>query len=273
MKYKTFIAPFFALSQIARQRELIFQLIRQEVIGRYRGSFAGLLWTFLTPLISLGMYTFVFGVVFKSRWGLETESTLDFSLVLFAGLILHGLLAECINRAPSLILGNPSYVKQVVFPLEILPVVALGSSLFHFTISLGLLILVWATSHGSIDNTVIFIPFLVLPLCLIALGLSWLLAATTVYFRDIGQLVSFISSGLLFFSPIFYKASSVPEPFRSFLDLNPLTFVIEHLRGILINGELPDIFTYLTYLGISIIIASSGYIWFQKTRAGFADVI
>jgi lipopolysaccharide transport system permease protein len=267
------VSPIAALETIAKSRELITQLIWREVAGRYRGSFAGLLWSFLNPLFSLAMYTFVFGVVFKARWGLQSESTFDFALVLFAGLIVHGLLAECIGRAPYLILGNPGYVKQVVFPLEILPVVALGSSLFHAAISVGILIVIWGFVHGAVPIAAAFIPMLLLPLCLIALGFGWLLSAITVYFRDIGQIVNFVNAGLLFFSPIFYPASSVPEPFRSILAFNPLTFVIEHLRRGLIQGALPEMTPYLIYLAISAAIACLGFAWFQKVRSGFADVI
>lgn len=262
-----------AMRELIKARELIFQLIWSEVAGRYRGSFAGFLWSFLNPLFSLVMYTFVFGVVFKARWGLSAENTFDFSLVLFAGLILHGLLSECINRAPYLILSNPAYVKQVVFPLEILPVVALGSSLFHTLISLLLLIVIWSIVNGGVALATAFIPLLILPLSLITVGLSWLIAAATVYFRDLGQLVTFISSSLLFFSPVFYPASSVPDPFRHILDLNPLTYIIEKVRATLIDGKIPELNGYLSYLFISFAVAWIGYLWFQKTRAGFADVI
>jgi lipopolysaccharide transport system permease protein len=267
------ISPITAIWQLIKGRELITQLIWSEVAGRYRGSFAGFLWSFLNPLFSLVMYTFVFGIVFKARWGLSAENTFDFSLVLFAGLIVHGLLSECITRAPYLIIGNPGYVKQVVFPLEILPVVALGSSLFHTVISLLLLIIIWSIAHEGVALAAIFIPLLILPLSLIAVGLGWLIAATTVYFRDLSQLVTFISSGLLFFSPIFYPASSVPEPFRYILNFNPLTYVIEQVRATLISGEIPELNGYLIYLLISFSVAWAGYTWFQKTRAGFADVI
>jgi len=267
------ISPIFAIKQFIQSRELILQLIWREVAGRYRGSFAGLLWSFLNPLFSLAMYTFVFGVVFRARWGLATENTFDFSLVLFAGLIVHGLLAECINQAPHLIIGNISYVKQVVFPLEILPLISLGSSIFHAAISILLLIAVWAMTHGGVPMTAAFIPLLLLPLCLIALGLSWFISAATVYFRDIGQLVSFISSGLLFFSPIFYPASSVPEPFRSLIEINPLAYVIEHVRATLIRGEMPESSGYFIYFLVSLGFSWLGFAWFQKTRAGFADVI
>lgn len=267
------MSPIAALITMRKNRELISQLVWREVAGRYRGSFAGLFWSFLNPLFSLAMYTFVFGVVFKARWGLQQESTLDFSLILFTGLIVHGLLAECINRAPYLVLGNPSYVKQVVFPLEVLPLVALGSSLFHALISVGILLFGWGLAHGGLPWSSIFIVLLFVPLCLIALGLGWFLSATTVYFRDIGQVVNFISAALLFFSPIFYPASSVPEPFRSLLAFNPLTFVIEHTRNLLMHGTLPSLTSYTIYFAISVVVACCGFAWFQNVRAGFADVI
>lgn len=267
------ISPIAALKDFIKIRELIFQLIWSEVVGRYRGSFAGFLWSFLNPLFSLVMYTFVFGVVFKARWGLSTGNTFDFALILFSGLIVHGLLSECINQAPYLIIGNPSYVKQVVFPLEILPVVTVGSSLFHTGISLFLLLIVWGLTHGGVAFAAILIPPLILPLTLIAVGVSWFIAAATVYFRDLGQLVTFISSALLFLSPIFYPVSAVPEPFRTFMTFNPLTYVIEGVRAILIRGDVPEPGGYFIYLLISLAMAWVGYIWFQKTRAGFADVI
>ncbi len=267
------ISPASVLFSAARHRELISQLIWREVAGRYRGSFLGLLWSFLNPLLSLLMYTFVFGIVLKARWAPTDGSTLDFALVLFAGLVVHGLLAECISRAPYLILGNSSYVKQVVFPLEILPLVALGSALFHASISILLLIGAWAIANGEIHLSVLFIPFLLFPLCLIGLGLGWLLSATAVYFRDVGQLVSFVTAGLLFFSPVFYPASAVPRPFSLLLQFNPLTFVIEEMRSSLVAGTLPSGVSYGVYLSVSLVVAWLGYIWFQKVRHGFGDVI
>ncbi len=267
------ISPFRASVQIMRSRDLVATLIWRDVAGRYRGSLAGLFWSFLNPLFSLAMYTFVFGVVFNARWGVQSESTFDFALILFAGLIVHTLLSDCICAAPYLVLGNPVYVKQVVFPLEVLPVVSLGSSIFHTAISLLLLILVWIITHGGAPWAILFIPLLLAPLCLIAAGCGWLLAAAAVYFRDIGQIVNFISKALLFFSPIFYPASSVPEPFRSLLKINPLTYVIENIRAGLIRGEIPELREYLIYLLVSLAVAWAGFGCFQKLRAGFADVI
>lgn len=261
------------LKNIYKSRELIFQLAWREIAGRYRGSFAGLLWSLLNPLFTLGMYTFVFGVVFKNRWGLREESTIDYALILFAGLIIHSLLAECIGRAPFLIIGNPNYVKQVVFPIEILPVVALVSSLFNAAINIGLLLFVWYVVHGGLSLAVISVPFLLFPLCLIALGVGWFLSAATVFFRDISQIVNFLSVALLFFSPIFYSVDKVPESLQMFLEINPLTFIIEGLRGVLIVGSFPDVVGYLIYLALSVLFACGGSIWFEKTRPGFADVL
>lgn len=267
------ISPIRASINFIRARELISALIWRDVMGRYRGSLAGIFWSFLNPLFSLVMYTFVFGVIFKARWGLQAESTFDFALILFAGLIVHALLSDCISLAPYLVLGSPAYVKQVVFPLEILPLVSLGSGIFHTAISLFLLILVWIITHGEAPLAMLFIPFLLAPLCLISLGCGWFLSATAVYFRDIGQIVSFISKALLFFSPIFYPASSVPEPFRSLMKLNPLTYIIENIRDGMVRGEFPELRSYLIYSLVSLAVAWIGYIWFQKLRSGFADVI
>ncbi|CAH9017709.1 ABC transporter permease [Candidatus Nitrosacidococcus sp. I8] len=264
------ITPF---KQFIKNRELILQLIWSEIAGRYRGSFAGFLWSLLNPLFSLIMYTFVFGVVFKARQGLAVETTFDFSLMLFTGLTLHGLLTECITRAPFLITGNPSYVKQVVFPLEILPLVTLGASLFHTSISFLLLISAWAMTHGGIGISIIYIPFFIAPLSLITLGLGWLIAATAVYFKDINQLVNFMSSGLLFFSPIFYPASAVPQPFQTILNINPLTYIIEQVRSCLLDKDSFVLQGYLVYLLIASLIAVLGYFWFQKVRPGFADIL
>lgn len=267
------ISPVTACVSLFRHWQLIVQLTMRDVASRYRGSFAGILWSLIGPLLSLAMYTFVFGIVLRARWGIAGESTFDFALTLFAGLVVHGLISEVIMRAPHLIVGNPSYVKQIVFPLEILPIVSLFSSLFNSAISLGLLLCIWAFTHQGLHPAVLLIPLLMFPLCLIALGIGWAFAATTVYFRDLGQLVSFISAGLLFLSPVFYPASAVPVAIRPVLNLNPLTFVIEGVRGTLINGTIPSLHSYLVYLMISLLVATLGFAWFQRIRRGFGDVV
>ena len=247
-------------------------MMRREVVGRYKGSVMGLAWSFFNPVFMLIVYTFVFSVIFKSRWGVDESRTL-FAVVLFVGLIVLNLFSEVVNRAPSLILSNVNYVKKVVFPLEILPVVAIGAALFHALISLGVLLLAFMLFNGFVHWTVIFVPLILLPLIILTLGVSWLLAAIGVFLRDIGQTIAILTTVLMFLSPVFYPVTAVPEGFRPFIMANPLTFIIEQAREVLIWGRLPDWFGLGLYTIIVSIIAWLGYALFQKMRKGFADVL
>lgn len=267
-------SPAEMLATAWRNRRLIGQMTNREVIGRYRGSVMGLAWSFLNPILMLIVYTFVFSVVFKARWGVGGEdSKTNFAVVLFVGMIVHGLFAECINRAPSLILGNVNYVKKVIFPLEILPLIAMGSALFHTLISVLVLLLAMLVLGISWSWTLLLFPLVMLPLLLATMGLAWFLAALGVYVRDIAQMTGMFTMVLMFVSPVFYPVSALPEKYRIWLELNPLTFVIENARRVIIFGQLPDIAGWLIYLMVSCLIAWLGFIWFQKTRKGFADVL
>jgi lipopolysaccharide transport system permease protein len=266
--------PSAMFSSIWRHRELIWQMSRREVVGRYRGSVMGLAWSFFNPILMLIVYTFVFSIVFKARWGVGAEeSKADFAIVLFVGMIVHGLFAECINRAPSLILSNVNYVKKVVFPLETLSWVAMGSALFHAFVSLVVLVAAQLIINVSLPWTAVLFPIILLPLLLATMGFAWFLAATGVYVRDIGQITGIITTAMLFMSPVFYPISTLPEQYQAALLLNPLTFVIEQARQVLIWGGLPDWSGLAVYLAISVAVAWSGFWWFQRTRAGFADVL
>lgn len=267
------ISPREMLGSFWRNRQLMHSLIKREILGRYRGSALGLLWSFFHPLLMLSVYTFAFSVVFKARWGTDNTSKVEFALVLFAGLIIFNLFAECINRAPGLILSNPNYVKKVVFPLEILPWVNLGAVLFHATVSLG----VWLTAHviffGLPHVTVLFLPLVLLPFTLFIMGLSWALASLGTYLRDVGQFIGVMTTMLMFLSPIFYPASALPEDFRRLLYFNPLTMIIEQTRDVLYWGKPPDFTLLAIYWLATGVIAWLGFAWFQKTRKGFADVL
>lgn len=253
---------------------LIFQMSKRDVLGRYKGSAIGLLWSFLNPILMLAIYTFVFAVVFKARWGTNPgESKTEFALVLFVGLIVYGLFAEAINRAPTLIISNVNYVKKIVFPLETLPIISILGALFHFIVSFLVLIMAQIIINGSIHWTIIFTPFIIFPLILITLGISWLLASLGVYLRDIGQSIGIITTILMFMSPVFYPITSLPEQYRPIILANPLTFTIEQFRSIVVWGVPPDWIGLIIYTAISIGMSWIGYAWFQMTRKGFADVI
>lgn len=260
-----------------RNRSLARSLVIREVVGRYRGSFMGILWSFFNPVFMLLVYTFVFSVVFKAKWSgssvVGNDSKTEFALVLFAGLIVFNLFAECFNRAPTLILANANYVKKVVFPLEILPWIALGSALFHSAISLSVWLAAYLIFMGLPQLTVLWLPFVVLPLLLFIMGLSWALAALGVYLRDVSQLTGMATTTLMFLSPIFYPTSALPEKYQKILYFNPITPVIEMVRDVLYWGRPPNLVMLALYTVTATAIAWLGFAWFQKTRKGFADVI
>ena len=262
------------VSSLWRNRQLIAQMTKREVVGRYKGSAMGLAWSFFNPVFMLTVYTFVFSEVFKSRWGVGgEESKTQFAVVLFVGMIVHGLFAEVLNRAPALILSNVNYVKKVVFPLETLPVIAMGAALFHSLISLGVLLAAFVLFNGYLHWTAVFTPLVLLPLIMLTLGLSWMLASLGVFLRDVGQTIGIITTVLMFLSPVFYPVTAVPERFRQFIMANPLTFIIEQAREVLIWGHLPNWVGLGIYTLAATVIAWAGYAWFQKTRKGFADVL
>ena len=266
-------SPREMVASFWRNRNLIKTLIKREVIGRYRGSVFGILWSFFNPVFMLIIYTFVFSVVFKSRWTGGSDSRTEFALVLFAGLIVFNLFAECFNRAPSLILANVNYVKKVVFPLEILPWVSLGSAFFHTLVSLSVWLLAYIILIGIPHATVLLMPLVILPLLLFIMGISWGLAALGVYLRDVSQLIGMATTVLMFLSPIFYPVTALPEKYRSLIMLNPLAPTIGEMRDTLYWGRPPDIMVWTIYLLGSALIAWLGFAWFQKTRKGFADVL
>jgi len=267
------ISPAFVFGSFWSQRSLIWEMTKRDVIGRYRGSAMGILWSFLNPILMLTVYTFVFNVVFQARWGGEVSSRIDFAIVLFVGMIIHSLFAECVNRAPALILSNVNYVKKVVFPLEILPWVSMGSALFHTLISVLVLLAAFVATRFYLNGTVVFLPLLLVPLVLLTMGITWFLASVGVFLRDVGQTTGIITTIMLFLSPVFFPIAALPEEYRVLLHLNPLTFMIEQARDILVWGRPPDWGGLGIYLACSLIVAWLGLIWFQKTRRGFADVL
>lgn len=268
------ISPKEMIGSLLRNRSLIYAMTKREVIGRYRGSFLGILWSFFNPVFMLIVYTFVFSVVFKTRWGGGSGSKAEFALILFAGLIIFNLFAECVNRAPTLILSNVNYVKRVVFPLEILPWVSLGTVLFHALISLAVWLIAYLIFFGAPHLTVLFLPLVILPTLLLIMGLTWGLSSLGVYLRDVSQFITIAVTVLMFLSPIFYPASAIPEKYRTVVVLlNPLAPAIAQARDVLFFGKSPEWINLSVYLLSTLLIAWLGFAWFQKTRKGFADVL
>lgn len=267
------ISPMEITKSLWRNRTLLNALIRRDFIGRYRGSVLGILWSFFNPVLMLVVYTFVFGVILKARWNIGSDAKTEFALVLFSGLTVFNLFSEVVTRAPSLILANTNYVKKVVFPLEILPWVSLGSSLLHALISFGVWLIFYGLFLGIPPVTIFWLPVVLMPIITLTMGLGWFFASLGVYLRDISQVISLLTNMLMFLSPIFYPLSSLPEDYRALFRLNPITPSVELVRDVLIWGKHPDWPTFQFSLVLSLAIFFLGFAWFQKTRKGFADVL
>ena len=265
------------MKELLQNRDLIFQLLKRDVLERYKGSNLGLLWSFAYPVFMLLVYMFVFGIVFKMKWGVapggEQETTVSFGLIMFSGLVLHAFLGECLVRSSSLITGNQQYVKKVVFPLPILSVVTIGAAFFHLLAGL-LILFIFMVGSGSIPSwTVLYTPLVLLPFVMLMLGASWILSSLCVFIRDIAQIMGVLVTVLLFLAPIFYPLSAVPEVYQPWMYLNPLTAVIEEFRAVALFGQQPDWLVLAVYYVISTIVLCIGFSFFRRTKGAFADVV
>jgi lipopolysaccharide transport system permease protein len=265
--------PVAMFNDLLKHRELLWDLVKRDFIGRYKGSMLGVVWSLFNPLFMLAIYTIVFSVAFKSKWGTGDESKVSFALVLFSGTIIHNFFAECIGRAPSLIISHPNYVKKVVFPLEILPWMALLSALMHFFVSFGALIIFCLLAGVPVHGGTLLLPAVLIPLILMLLGFSWILASLGVYLRDLSHIMGMVVTVALFIAPVFYPIESMPEAYRGLLMWNPITIPIIQLRDLMLWDKPIRWDLWATSLVISLFVFQSGYWWFQKTRRGFADVL
>jgi lipopolysaccharide transport system permease protein len=258
---------------VFRQRQLLWQLVRRNVLERYRGALLGLLWSLLTPLAMLAVYSFVFGVVLKVQWSESPPGPGSFAITLFAGLIAFNFFSEVVNSSTTVILGSPNYVKKVVFPLEILPVAKLGEGLFHSGASFAVLLLAELVLMRRIPVTALLLLPVLLPLILFAQGLAWLLAALGVFVRDAPYAAGIATNVLFFATPILYPASKLPEGLKWLVYLNPLAGTVHHCRQTLIWGEAPNFAWYSYTLIIGIIMFYFGFWFFERTKRSFADVM
>lgn len=260
---------------ISEHGALLWQLFKRDIAARYRGSLLGVLWALLNPLAMLAIYTFVFGVVFKAKWGTTPggETQAHFAVVLYSGLMLHGLLAEALSRSTTIILHHQNYVKKVVFPLEILPMMVVLSAGFMFVIQWALLFTAMVLLGSTLHATIFYAPLVLVPLLMLCLGIAWAMAALGVYIRDIAHVTGLIVTLLMFLSPIFYPISALPEEFHKYLYLNPLTLIIEQFRAVMIYGHSPNLQTLSLYGLCAAGFMVISFTFFVKTRKGFNDIL
>ncbi len=255
------------------QRSLIRELSKREVLGRYRGASFGMAWSVISPFMMLGVYAFAFGSVLNSRWPHEAGGNHAYAVILFVGLIMHGFFAECLTRAPTLVVANPNFVKRIVFPLEILPWPMMLSALFHaFTNLLVLAVLMLALEH-RLPPTMLLLPAIILPFALLTLGVSWMLASLGVYFRDISQVMPVLAAALLFLSSAIVPVSVLTPRLQTLFHLNPLTFFIDQARLVVLAGKAPDWTALAIATVVGYLVAWLGHAWFLATKRGFADVL
>ena len=257
-----------------QHRNLIFKLSEREILGRYRGSLLGIFWSFLQPLLMLAVYTLVFSTVFKTRWpGVVDQRPIGFAINLFSGLIVFNLISECLTKAPSLVLANPSYVKKVVFPLEVLSYVTVICALFHGLISILVLMVFQFFASGKITVTIWLLPITWIPLLLLALASTWIFSAMGVYIRDVGQAIGAFVSMLMFISPIFFPLTALPARWQSILAFNPIAPIIEQTRAVAVSGQYPKLMYIFAGIGLGLILCEVSYKFFMKAKRGFADVM
>lgn len=264
------------LRQLWLQRDLVAQFARRDLAQRHRGSLGGVAWVLLQPALLLVLYTFVFVEIFQVRWFPEQAgrtNPFDFALMAFAGMSLHAMLADCATRAVGLIVGNPNFVKKQRFPLEAIGLALAGASFVQYLAALGLLVVFSLFVYGMPPVTALLIPLYLLPFGILCVAMIWLLSSLGVYLRDLGQLVGMVMTALFFLSPILYPVEFVPEAYRVFIQLNPLTFPVEAVRSLLFHGVLPDPWAFLVYSLLSFGLLALSVFVFNRLKHGFADVL
>ena len=262
-----------AIKSIWHNKDLCLKIAQREVLGRYKGSILGILWPFIQQLLMLIAYTVVFGYIFKSRWPGLDESPFQLAVVIYSGLIPFNFFSEVVSRSSTIIVNNTNYVKRVVFPLEILPVSVVVAALLNFVI--GVLILLGAEivfgNKVEWNNIAMIIP-VVLPLAILALGIGYIISSTCLFIRDVEQVAFFLTSLLLFATPIFYPVSSLPESFRWILSVSPIAFAVDSIRDIVVYNKLPILNTYFMQLIFSVLFFLVSLVWFERLKKGFSDV-
>jgi ABC-type polysaccharide/polyol phosphate export systems, permease component len=261
------------LTTFTKYWSLILALTQREIEARYKGSFGGTAWYVIQTLISVCVYSLVFGTIFKSRWAETGQPPINFAMALFIGLLVFNLFSESVGRASTLIITNANYVKKLVFPLEILPVVTLMTALFNFVIGLVVFLAVCLVLQIDVAGTSLWLPVILAPFVIMVLGLMWFLASFGTFVRDTPQIVSLLTMIMMFLSPLFYPASTLPEELRSLIQFNPIAFPMEQSRKALLFGQAPDLAGLAVFTAIAALVGAFGYLWFQKTRKAFSDVL
>ena len=266
------LVPFAA--DLWLHRNLLWQFTLRNVELRHKGSHLGLIWSILNPLLMLGLYVLFFGFVFGGSFGVRPgESKMDYALGVFVGLTIFHFIAEVLGTSPLLIVSNPNFVKKVIFPLEILPASGVAAAAFHMLISLALVLLSVQFLGTGLHADALWLPVILLPVLLLCLGICWFFSALGVFFRDIGQVMQFLTLALMFTSAVFNSARKFPPSAWVFLRFNPILLAIELARDATL-WQLPLNYHHLAYLYLAGCLSCYlGHLAFKQMKPAFADVL
>jgi homopolymeric O-antigen transport system permease protein len=262
-----------SLSGPWRHRTLAFNLARRDFGGRFRNSYLGIAWPVVTSVVMLAIYGFVFSKVFSARWHTPTRAPGDVAVFLFAGLLHHSFLAEVASRSTTVILSNVNLVKRVLFPVEVLPLATVLAAALGMSVAAAILIIAILFTNAGLSIWALTYPAIALPFVVMMCGVSWLLSSLSVFFRDLQSVVTLATTAALFMSPVFYPVDQLPHTVQLFFYLNPLTFVIEQARTVLIDGGKPDLCGLAVYWAAAICVYFVGLATFRRLRGGFGDVL
>ncbi|HLO41154.1 MAG TPA: ABC transporter permease [Phycisphaerales bacterium] len=271
----SYLNPFAVAGSVWRHRRVSMAIAKREIEGRYRTHRLGLLWVLMNPLVMLAVYTFVFGIVFKTKLTLREDEPLGvYSLAVFSGLLTFGIFRDMAARAPMVVVAHRHFVTKMVFPLEALALSELLTSLFSFAVGM----VVWTIGYIAIVHEVpswhaMLLPVLLLPVCLAGLGISWLLSSLGAFLRDLASMIELAIIVLFHMTPIFYNINRIPEPWHTILMYNPMAHVVEGVRAVLLEHRAPQWPWFLGALAASVVIAVVGYAFFMKSKRAFADVL
>lgn len=273
--WESLLSPIEPWRMLWARRDLTRQFAVRMFLQRYRGTALGPLWSALLPLAMIGVYTFVFSVVFKAKWtGSADEATSTFVMALFCGIITYGIFGESVVRAAGLVLENPNFVKKVIFPLEILVPASLASSMMYALVGLVLVAIGSVVFVGKIGLMALWLPVVLVPLVFLSLGVGWFVAGLGVYVRDVSTIIVLVVQQILFFmTPVLYRREAIPEAYRWVADWNPLTPIVDSARRVLLFNESPDWMGLGLVTVLGLVVMQLGYGWFMATKRGFADVI
>jgi len=260
------------LWQLPRRLDLIISLTKRELMARYRGSVLGFLWTLVTPMVMIAIFTIIFAGIFKAKFG-TSSSQWDYALYLFCGLLPWNAFQESVQLSSSTIVARANLVKRVVFPLETLPVSLSLAAVVNQLFGTLVLIVAAAVLRHEIHPTFIYLPLILVPQIIATFGAAWLVASLGVFVRDIVQGVALVLMAWMYLTPIIYPESLVPENYRGVINLNPFTPLVRNYRRIILDGLAPDWQGLAYFLAFAVILFLFGYWWFARTRKNFADVV